>query len=38
MPSVYDRFNLTSDFELAGDQTRAIAELTEGLDRGDSSG
>src|SRR6266536_5189103 len=35
MPSVYDRFNLISDFTLAGDQTRAIAELTEGLDRGD---
>src|SRR5712691_9763491 len=35
MPSVYDRFNLVSDFKLAGDQTRAIAELTEGLDRGD---
>src|SRR3979409_1941180 len=36
MPSVYDRFHLVSDFELAGDQTRAIAELTEGLERGDS--
>src|SRR4026207_52014 len=35
MPSVYDRFNLVSDFELAGDQPRAIAELVEGLDRGD---
>ena len=35
MPSVYDRFRLVSDFELAGDQTRAIRELTEGLDRGD---
>src|SRR2546428_1396722 len=35
MPSVYDRFNLVSDFTLAGDQTRAIAELTEALDRGD---
>src|SRR6478736_2508985 len=35
MPSVYDRFTLVSDFELAGDQSRAIAELTEGLDRGD---
>ena len=35
MPSVYDRFNLVSDFELAGDQSRAITELTEGLDRGD---
>jgi excinuclease ABC subunit B len=35
MPSVYDRFNLVSDFELAGDQARAIGELVEGLDRGD---
>src|SRR6266404_2280674 len=35
MPSVYDRFSLVSDFTLAGDQTRAIAELTEGLERGD---
>src|SRR6059036_2435561 len=35
MPSVYDRFNLVSDFELAGDQERAIGELVEGLDRGD---
>ena len=36
MPSLYDRFHLVSDFELAGDQTRAIGELTEGLTRGDS--
>jgi excinuclease ABC subunit B len=36
MPSVYDRFRLVSDFELAGDQARAIGEITEGLDRGDS--
>src|SRR3954467_11446634 len=35
MPSVYDRFTLVSDFTLAGDQTRAIAELTEALERGD---
>jgi len=35
MPSVYDRFNLVSDFSLAGDQQRAIGELTEGLERGD---
>ena len=35
MPSLYDRFNLVSDFELAGDQQRAIGELTEGLERGD---
>jgi excinuclease ABC subunit B len=37
MPSVHDRFNLISDFDLAGDQPRAIGELTEGLDRGDRS-
>src|SRR6476620_5641104 len=36
MPSVYDRFTLVSDFELAGDQTRAIGELTDGLNRGDA--
>src|SRR2546425_728539 len=35
MPSVYDRFTLVSDFNLAGDQTRAIGELVEGLERGD---
>ena len=35
MPSTYDRFNLVSDFELRGDQARAITELTEGLERGD---
>src|SRR6476659_3697115 len=35
MPSVYDRFTLVSDFELAGDQPRAIGELVEGLERGD---
>src|SRR6187401_2266054 len=35
MPSPYDRFRLVSDFELAGDQARAIGELTEGLERGD---
>ena len=35
MPSVYDRFNLVSDFELAGDQARAIGELVDGLERGD---
>ena len=35
MPSVYDRFTIVSDFELAGDQARAIGELVEGLDRGD---
>ena len=28
-------FSLVTDFELPGDQERAIAELTEGLERGD---
>ncbi|MBA3949974.1 MAG: excinuclease ABC subunit UvrB [Acidobacteria bacterium] len=32
-----DRFQLVSDFELAGDQPRAIQELTEGLIRGDDA-
>jgi excinuclease ABC subunit B len=35
MPSVHDRFTLVSDFELAGDQARAIGELVDGLERGD---
>ena len=35
MPSVTDRFNLASDFELAGDQVQAVPELVEGLNRGD---
>ena len=35
MSSTYDRFRLVSDFELQGDQRRAIEELTEGLQRGD---
>ncbi|HUR34702.1 MAG TPA: excinuclease ABC subunit UvrB [Vicinamibacterales bacterium] len=35
MSSVHDRFQLVSDFELAGDQPRAISELVEGLERGD---
>src|SRR6202165_4706667 len=35
MPSLHDRFNLVSGFELAGDQARAIGELVEGLARGD---
>jgi excinuclease ABC subunit B len=30
-----DRFRLETDFELRGDQPRAIEQLTEGLDRGD---
>jgi excinuclease ABC subunit B len=37
MASKYDRFHLVSDFELRGDQSRAIEELVEGLDRGDRS-
>jgi excinuclease ABC subunit B len=36
VPSVNDRFRLVSDFELRGDQTRAVPELVEGLNRGDS--
>jgi excinuclease ABC subunit B len=35
MPSVHDQFKLVSDFEIAGDQIRAIPELIEGLNRGD---
>src|ERR1700752_442998 len=37
MPSIYDRFRLVTDFELRGDQARAIPELVEGLNRGDKS-
>jgi excinuclease ABC subunit B len=37
MASKYDRFTLVSDFELRGDQARAIDELVEGLDRGDKA-
>src|SRR5438477_9410896 len=36
MPSVHDRFNLVTDFEIRGDQVHAIPELVEGLNRGDS--
>jgi excinuclease ABC subunit B len=36
MPSLHDRFTIVSDFDLAGDQARAIGELVEGLERGDS--
>jgi len=32
---VYDRFSLVTDFEIRGDQVRAIPELVEGLNRGD---
>jgi len=35
MTSTHDRFTLVSDFELRGDQARAIDELTEGFQRGD---
>jgi excinuclease ABC subunit B len=35
MPSIYDTFRLVSDFELRGDQARAIDELVDGLNRGD---
>ena len=35
MASLHDRFELVSDFELRGDQARAIDELVEGLNRGD---
>jgi excinuclease ABC subunit B len=35
MPSHHDRFRLVSDFDLAGDQPHAIAELVSGLERGD---
>ena len=36
MPSLHDRFKLVSDFEVRGDQVRAVPELVEGLNRGDS--
>jgi excinuclease ABC subunit B len=36
MPSLHDRFTLVSDFKVAGDQIRAIPELIEGLNRGDT--
>jgi excinuclease ABC subunit B len=35
MPSYFDKFKLVSDFELKGDQARAIPELVQGLERGD---
>ena len=35
MASTYDRFKLVTDFELRGDQPRAVQELTEGLMRED---
>jgi excinuclease ABC subunit B len=36
VPSVHDRFTLVSDFDLRGDQVRAVPELVEGLNRGDA--
>jgi excinuclease ABC subunit B len=35
VPSVHDRFSLTTEFEIRGDQVRAIPELVDGLNRGD---
>ena len=35
MPSLHDRFQLVSDFELRGDQVHAVPELVDGLQRGD---
>src|SRR4051795_8530318 len=37
MASKYDRFSLVTDFELRGDQARAIDELVDGLNRGDKA-
>src|SRR4030095_2919169 len=34
MPSVHDRFNLVSDFEVSGDQVHAFPEFVEGLNDG----
>ena len=36
MTSAHDRFALVTDFEVKGDQAHAIAELNEGLERGDA--
>jgi excinuclease ABC subunit B len=36
MAPAHDRFRLVSDFEIRGDQVRAIPELVEALNRGDS--
>ena len=35
LSSTYDAFSLVTDFELKGDQQRAVAELTSGIERGD---
>src|SRR5215208_1520608 len=37
MSSKYDQFKLVTDFELRGDQARAIDELVDGLHRGDKA-
>ncbi len=37
MASKYDNFKLVTDFEIRGDQGRAIEELVEGLNRGDKA-
>jgi len=37
MASKYDHFNLVSDFELHGDQSHAIDELVDGLNRGEKA-
>ena len=37
MSSKYDQFKLVTDFELRGDQPRAIDELVDGLNRGDKA-
>src|SRR5512141_2962999 len=37
MASKYDQFKLVTDFELRGDQARAIDELVDGLTRGDKA-
>ena len=37
MSSKYDQFRLVTDFELRGDQARAIDELVDGLNRGDKA-
>jgi len=37
MPAGSERFHLETDFELRGDQPRAIDQLVEGLNRGDAA-
>ena len=37
MAPVHDRFRLVAEFELGGDQPRAVRELVEGLERGDTA-